>query len=260
MSSASRTEAACRDFMNRLEDAVRKSLAEKIVQDHFDEICMYVHMSFQTTFFNYLEEADRLPQETMNTLHHHTSGLVNEDPVNTALQEQKDFIIQNITSIVKNTVDGQDEFTPYLATELTGSILLHFTQDFHTTSRVSISTHMPTRSSYHLRNSSITFECSTACMETERNMSATAENVFSGICNMAVCQWKVQRQALLNLSRKRGSSSMTANNSGDDICQNLGFERYLLQERHMGVETDISHDGFSQSAKYQRYLPFVRDN
>jgi hypothetical protein len=28
----------------------------------------------------------------------------------------------------------------------------------------------------------------------------------------------------------------------------------------MGVETDIYHDGFSQSAKYQRYLPFVRDN
>ena len=73
----------------------------------------------------------------------------------------------------KNTVDGQDEFTPYLAIELTGPILLHLTQDFHLASRVSMSTRMPTRSSYHLRNSSITFECSTTYMDTERHMSAT---------------------------------------------------------------------------------------
>jgi hypothetical protein len=33
---------------------------------------------------------------------------VNEEAVNTALQEHNDFIIQNITSIVKDTVDGQD--------------------------------------------------------------------------------------------------------------------------------------------------------
>ena len=123
-------------------------------------------MSFQTTLSNYLEEADRLPQETMNTLHHHSSGLVNEETVNNALQEQKDFIIQNITNMVKNTVDGQDEFTPYLVTELSGPILLHLTQDFRTASRVSMFTRMPTRSSYHLRNSSITFECSTTYIVT----------------------------------------------------------------------------------------------
>ena len=32
---------------------------------------------------------------------------------------------------------------------------------------------MPTRSNYHLRNSSITFECNTTYMDTERHMSAT---------------------------------------------------------------------------------------
>ena len=159
--------------MVRLEDAFRKPLVEKIAQDYFDETCIHVHISFQTTFSNYREEADRLPQETMNTLHHHTSGLVNEETVNNALQEQKDFIIQNITNMEKNTVDVQDEFTPYLAIELTGPILLHLTQDFHLASRVSMSTRMPTRSSYHLRNSSITFECSTTYMDTERHMSAT---------------------------------------------------------------------------------------
>ena len=167
---AGSTEAACRNCMVRLEDAFRKPLVEKIAQDDFDETCM---ISFQATFSNYLEEADRLPQEMMNTLHHHTPGLVNEETVNNALQEQNDFIIQNITNMVKNTVDSQDEFTPYLATELTGPILLHLTQDFHPASRVSMSTRMPTRSSYHLRNSSITFECSTTYMETERHMSAT---------------------------------------------------------------------------------------
>ena len=162
---AGSTEAACRNCMVRLEDAFRKPLVEKIAQDYFDETCIHVHISFQATFSNDLEEADRLSQETMNTLHHHTSGLVNEETVNNALQEQ--------TNMDKNTVDGQDEITPYLAIELTGPILLHLTQDFHLASRVSMSTRMHTRSSYHLRNSSITFECSTTYMDTERHMSAT---------------------------------------------------------------------------------------
>ena len=165
---AGSTEAACRNCMVRLEDAFRKPLVEKIAQDYFVETYgMYVHLSFsfQSTFSNDLEEADRLSQETMNTLHHHTSGLVNEETVNNALQEQ--------TNMDKNTVDGQDEITPYLAIELTGPILLHLTQDFHLASRVSMSTRMPTRSNYHLRNSSITFECSTKYMDTERHMSAT---------------------------------------------------------------------------------------
>jgi hypothetical protein len=75
----------------------------------------------------------------MNTLHHHTSCLLNEEAVNAVLQEQKDFIIQNITNMVKDTVDGQ---------------------------------------------------------QTEKR--------FIGICNMAVCQWKIQREALMSLSPKRG--------------------------------------------------------
>ena len=65
---AGSTEAACRNCMVRLEDAFRKPLVEKIAQDYFDETCIHVHISFQATFSNYLEEADRLPQETMNTL------------------------------------------------------------------------------------------------------------------------------------------------------------------------------------------------
>ena len=208
MSSASSTEAVCMDSMDRLEDAVRKSLVEKIAQDYFDETCIHVHISFQATFSNYLEEADRLPQEMRNTLHHHTSGLVNEETVNNALQEQKDFIIQNITNMDKNTVDGQDEFTPYLAIELTGPILLHLTQDFHLASRVSMSTRMPSRSSYHLRNSSITFECSTTYMETERHMSATVletglvdqdsfENVNNGA--LIINQSKLIKSRILHL-------------------------------------------------------------
>jgi hypothetical protein len=42
MSSANSTEAVCMDSMDRLEDAVRKSLAEINAQDYFDETCMYV--------------------------------------------------------------------------------------------------------------------------------------------------------------------------------------------------------------------------
>ena len=85
--------------MVRLEDAFRKPLVDKIAQDHFDETCIHVHISFQATFNNDLEEADRLPQETMNTLHHHTSDLLNEETVNTALQEQKDFITAILTQV-----------------------------------------------------------------------------------------------------------------------------------------------------------------
>ena len=202
MSSSNNTEAVCMDSMDRLEDAVRKSLVEKIAQDYFVETCMYVHLSFsfQSTFSNDLEEADRLSQETMNTLHHHTSGLVNEETVNNALQEQ--------TNMDKNTVDGQDEITPYLAIELTGPILLHLTQDFHLASRVSMSTRMPTRSNYHLRNSSITFECSTTYMDTERHMSATVletvlvdqdsfENVNNGA--LIINQSKLIKSRILHL-------------------------------------------------------------
>ena len=200
---AGSTEAACRNCMVRLEDAFRKPLVEKIAQDYFVETYgMYVHLSFsfQSTFSNDLEEADRLSQETMNTLHHHTSGLVNEETVNNALQEQ--------TNMDKNTVDGQDEITPYLAIELTGPILLHLTQDFHLASRVSMSTRMPTRSSYHLRNSSITFECSTTYMDTERHMSATVletvlvdqdsfENVNNGA--LIINQSKLIKSSILHL-------------------------------------------------------------
>ena len=137
MSSAGSTGAAYRDWMNRLEDAVRKSLVEKVAH-----VLQYVpEVSRQSTLSSYREEADRLLQEMMNALHHHTSGLLNEEAVNAVLQEQKDFIIQNITNIriqVKNTVDGQN-----------------------------------------------------------------AEHFFIRICNMAVCQWKIQRDALMNLSPKQ---------------------------------------------------------
>jgi hypothetical protein len=34
---------------------------------------------------------------------------------------------------------------------------------------------------------------------------------------MVVCQWKIQREALMSLSPQRGSSSMYYNNSGDDL-------------------------------------------
>jgi hypothetical protein len=36
---------------------------------------------------------------------------------------------------------------------------------------------------------------------------------------MAVCQWKIQREALTSLSPKQGPSSMHYNNSGDDSSQ-----------------------------------------
>jgi hypothetical protein len=44
-----------------------------------------------------------------------------------------------------------------------------------------------------------------------------AETFFNVICNMAVCQWKIQREALMSLSPKREPSSMYYNNSGDDL-------------------------------------------
>ena len=42
MSSSNNTEAVCMDSMDRLEDAVRKSLVEKIAQDYFVETCIHV--------------------------------------------------------------------------------------------------------------------------------------------------------------------------------------------------------------------------
>ena len=42
MSSSNNTEAVCMDSMDRLEDAVRKSLVEKIARDYFVETCIHV--------------------------------------------------------------------------------------------------------------------------------------------------------------------------------------------------------------------------
>ena len=119
----------------------------RLNQEHGDET------SRKTNLDTYLEDATRLLDGLMNTLHQHTSALIDEAAVNDALsRKHQDFIIQNIANMVKDTVDGRD-----------------------------------------------------------------AEMFFIGICNMAVCQWKIQREALMSLSPQRGSSSMYYNNSGDDL-------------------------------------------
>ena len=147
MSSIGSTQAAYRGHRSRLEDAVKEKLIEKVTQEHGDET------SRKTNLDTYLEDATRLLDGLMNTLHQHTSALIDEAAVNDALsRKHQDFIIQNIANMVKDTVDGRD-----------------------------------------------------------------AEMFFIGICNMVVCQWKIQREALMSLSPQRGSSSMYYNNSGDDL-------------------------------------------
>jgi hypothetical protein len=80
MSLAGSTEAAYRDWMDRLVDAVGKSLVEKVAKEHVDWI------SRQSTLPSYIEDTDRLLQEMMNALHHHTSCLLNVEAVNAVLQ------------------------------------------------------------------------------------------------------------------------------------------------------------------------------
>ena len=130
MSSISSTQAAYRGHRSRLEDAVKEKLIEKVTQEHGDET------SRKTNLDTYLEDSTSLLDGLMNTLHQHTSALIDEAEVNDALsRKHQDFIIQNIANMVKDTVDGRD-----------------------------------------------------------------AEMFFIGICNMAVCQWKIQREALMSLS------------------------------------------------------------
>jgi hypothetical protein len=56
MSSAGSTEAAYRDCRDRLEDAVKKLLVEKVAKEHADEL------SQQTTLASYLEDAASSPR------------------------------------------------------------------------------------------------------------------------------------------------------------------------------------------------------
>jgi hypothetical protein len=49
---------------------------------------------------------------------------------------------------------------------------------------------------------------------------------------MAVCQWKIQREALMSLSTQRGPSSVYYNNSGDDFThQGRSSTPKVSQER-----------------------------
>ena len=147
MSSTGSTQAAYRGHRSRLEDAVKEKLIEKVTREYGDET------SRKTNLDTYLEDSASLLDGLMNTLHQHTSALIDEAEVNDALsRKHQDFIIQNIANMVKDTVEGRD-----------------------------------------------------------------AEMFFIGICSMAVCQWKIQREALMSLSPQRGSSSMYYNNSGDDL-------------------------------------------
>jgi hypothetical protein len=71
-------------------------------------------------------------------------------------------------------------------------------------------------------NDALSQEHQDLIMKTRTNMVQTsvdgqdAENFFIGICSMAVCQWRIQHEALMSLSPQRGPSSVYYNNSGDD--------------------------------------------
>ena len=79
MSSIGSTQAAYRGHRSRLEDAVKEKLIEKVTQEHGDET------SRKTNLDTYLEDATRLLDGLMNTLHQHTSALIDEAEVNDAL-------------------------------------------------------------------------------------------------------------------------------------------------------------------------------
>ena len=123
MSSIASTQATYRDCRDRLEDAVKKLLIEKVAKDHADEV------SRKATLTTSFEDSARFLQRTMVALNRLTSVLIKEEAVNITLQGQKNYIDQNIAKMVNST-------------PLTGQ---------------------------------------------------QAENLFNGICNMAVCQWKIQR-------------------------------------------------------------------
>ena len=97
MSSASSTETTYRDCRDRLEDAVKKLLIEKVAKDHADEV------SRKATLTTSFEDSARFLQRTMVALNRLTSVLIKEETVNITLQEQKDYIDQNIAKMVKNT-------------------------------------------------------------------------------------------------------------------------------------------------------------
>ena len=65
-------------------------------------------------------------------------------------------------------------------------------------------------------------------MKTIANMVQTsvegdvAQNFFNGIYSMAVCQWRIQHEALLSLSPQKGPSSMIYNNNSDDTSPPQG--------------------------------------
>jgi hypothetical protein len=62
MSSTGSTQAAYRDYRNRLDDAVMKKLVEKVTQEHDDET------SRKTNLDTNLENATRLLDGIMNSL------------------------------------------------------------------------------------------------------------------------------------------------------------------------------------------------
>ena len=49
-----------------------------------------------------------------------------------------------------------------------------------------------------------------------------AQNFFNGIYSMAVCQWRIQHEALMSLSPQKGPSSMVYNNNSGDTSPPQG--------------------------------------
>ena len=65
-------------------------------------------------------------------------------------------------------------------------------------------------------------------MKTIANMVQTsvegevAQNLFNGIYSMAICQWRIQHEALMTLSPQKGPSSMLYNNNSGDTSPPQG--------------------------------------
>jgi hypothetical protein len=79
MSSASNTETTYRGCKDRLEDAVKKLLIERVAKDHVDEI------SRKTTLATSFEDSACFLQRTMVALNRLTSVLIKEDAVRKTL-------------------------------------------------------------------------------------------------------------------------------------------------------------------------------
>lgn len=82
-------------------------------------------------------------------------------------------------------------------------------------------------------------------MKTITNMVQTsvegqdAEKFFIGICSMAICQWRIQHEALMSLSPQKGPSSMVYNNNSGDTSPHQGQPSISTEDKGQISNADV---------------------